>query len=47
MIIKINSRSEIPIYLQLRIRLSRGLARENLNKERYYLQCVRWRRTWE
>ena len=46
MIIKINSRSEIPIYLQLR-RLLKALARENLNRERYYLQCVRWRRTWE
>ena len=47
MIIKINSRSEIPIYLQLRNQIVKGMARENLNRERYYLQCVRWRRTWE
>ena len=46
MIIKINSRSEMPIYLQLRNQIVKGIGKGEL-EQRYYLQCVRWRRTWE
>lgn len=51
MIIKINSRSEMPIYLQLRNQIVKGIGKGELEqgeiRERYYLQCVRWRRIWE
>lgn len=47
MIIKINSRLEMPIYLQLRNQIVKGIGKGELEQERYYLQCVRWRRTWE
>ena len=47
MIIKINSRSEMPIYLQLRNQIVKGIGKGELEQGGYYLQCVRWRRTWE
>lgn len=47
MIIKINSRSEIPIYLQLRNQIVKGIGKGELEQGEILPQCVRWRRTWE